>query len=143
KEGQTVKRGDTLVDLMSEALAAAKNEFQTTSLQWESDKKLLELRERLSKQNAITEQMVLDTRNNESRSKLAFQLARGKLKILGLEDRDIERIGHEDNPLRLSLRCPVDGTVVRVVAEPGNLYDKNDVLIHINATSSETTVPER
>src|SRR6202040_1959910 len=64
--GQKVKKGDPLVDLFSNELAAAKNEFRTAYVQWQHDKRLLTMREKLFREKAIAEQLLVDTQNDEA-----------------------------------------------------------------------------
>src|SRR5262249_6739876 len=73
--GQHVKKGDPLVDLFSTDLAAAKNDFQTAYVQWQHDLTLRNVREELIKTNAISQQVLVDTRNDENKSRLALSTA--------------------------------------------------------------------
>jgi RNA polymerase sigma factor (sigma-70 family) len=133
KPGQTVGVDDPLADLFSAALAGAKNEFLSKEIYWNHDQRLLQLREKLHKTKSIAEQLWVDTQNDAEKSKLEFQVARDKLRILGLDDEAIERVPKEDGAqkARLTRRSPVAGTVVEVGAEAGNLYDTNSVLLVI------------
>ena len=81
--GQKVKKGDPLLDLFSTDLAAAKNDFQTAYVQWQHDLTLRTLRENLFKTEAISEQLLTDTRNDENKSRLAVTTARQKLSSSG------------------------------------------------------------
>src|SRR4029077_4738918 len=78
--GQKVKKGDPLVDLFSTDLAAAKNDFQTAYVQWRHDLTLRTLREELIKTNAISQQVLVDTRNDENKSRLTLSTTRQKLR---------------------------------------------------------------
>jgi cobalt-zinc-cadmium efflux system membrane fusion protein len=142
--GQHVQKGDPLVDLFSTELAAAKNDFQTAYVQWKHDVRLLELRERLRKENAIAEQLLVDTRNDESKSRLAYTTAKEKLLVFGVPEEQItpliEHLGDEPIPkdlhaigdkAKMTRLSPVDGIVIERNAVPGNLYDNNDVLMVI------------
>jgi hypothetical protein len=143
--GEVVKKGDPLLDLLSTDLAAAKNDFQTAYVQWKHDERLLKMREGLFKNNAISEQVWLESQNNERKSRLAYATAREKLKLFGVPDEQIDPLikdlasdqhQPEERPsirdkARLTLRSPVDGIVIEVGAMPGNMYDKKDNLIVI------------
>jgi len=137
--GQTVKKGDPLVDLFSTDLAAAKNDYLTREVQWKHDQWYLRTRSELHAKKAISEQLFVETQNNEEKSKLQFQIARERVKVLGLDDKAIGRVSKEDGgqKARLTLRSPVDGTVMEVGAETGNLYDTKSVLIVIGANPSQ------
>ena len=52
KVGQTVKKGDPLVDLFSTDLAAAKSDYETAEVQWKHDRKVLEMRRKWSREKA-------------------------------------------------------------------------------------------
>jgi cobalt-zinc-cadmium efflux system membrane fusion protein len=102
------------------------------------------LRRKLFANNAISEQLWTDTQNDEEKSKLELQVARDELKMLGLDDEAIGRVGKEDGSqkARLTLRAPVDGIVSKVDAELGNLYDMKSVLLILSTTSTgQSTQP--
>ena len=85
--GKQVKKGDPLVDLFSTDLAAAKNDFQTAYVQWQRDLALRELREELIKTEAISKQVLIDTRNDENKSRLAVTTARKNSSSLKFRNR--------------------------------------------------------
>jgi ketosteroid isomerase-like protein/biotin carboxyl carrier protein len=145
KTGQTVKKGDALVDVFSTDLAAAKNDYLTKEIQSNHDQKILAMRRKLYAAKAISEQAWTDAQNSEEKSTLEFQVARDKLKILGLDDEAIGRVGKEagSQKARLTMRAPDDGTVREVDVVPGNLYDMKDLLLILSATSpGQSTGPE-
>jgi biotin carboxyl carrier protein len=138
RPGQTVKKGDALVDVSGVDLAAAKNDYLAKEVQSKNDQKILALRRKLYADKAISEQLWTDTQNDEAKSVLAFEVARDKLKMLGLDDEAIGRIGKEDGgqKARLTLRAPANATVSKVDVELGNVYDMKSVLLILSATSS-------
>jgi cobalt-zinc-cadmium efflux system membrane fusion protein len=142
--GQKVKKGDPLVDLFSTDLAAAKNDFQTAYVQWQHDLRLLSLRKELANTNAIAKQLLVDTQNDENKSRLAYTTAREKLRVFGVPEEQIDPLLKNlgDLPLpkelhtisdkaRMTRVSPVDGVVIIRDVVPGNLYDNNDVLMVI------------
>jgi cobalt-zinc-cadmium efflux system membrane fusion protein len=144
--GQHVRKNDPLVDLFSTELAAAKNDFQTAYVQWQHDFTLRTLREELIKTNAISQQVLVDTRNDENKSRLALSTARQKLRVFEVPEEQIERLVRNLDPTKLPLFeqmgdvvdkarmtrvSPVDGIVIARDAVPGNLYDTNDTLMTI------------
>jgi cobalt-zinc-cadmium efflux system membrane fusion protein len=144
--GQKIKKGDPLVDLFSTDLAAAKNDFQTAYVQWQHDLTLRTLREELIKTNAISQQVLVDTRNDENKSRLALSTARQKLRVFEVPEDQIDRLIKNLNPAkvpsvdqmgdvvdkaRMTRVSPVDGIVINRDVVPGNLYDNNDVLMVI------------
>ena len=144
--GQKVKKGQPLLDLFSTDLAAAKNDFQTAYVQWQHDLTLRELREELFKTEAISEQVLTDTRNDENKSRLAVTTARQKLVVFEVPEEQIDPLVKNLNPAdlpdkdaihsfidkaKMTRLSPVDGIVVLRDVVPGNLYDTNDVLMVI------------
>ena len=142
--GQKVKKGDPLVDLFSTDLAAAKNDFQTAHVQWQHDLRLLKMREKLFAQKAIAEQVLVDSKNDESKSRLAYTTSKEKLLVFGVQEADIDpllkNLGDESLPqelhaisdkAKMTRLSPVEGIVIQRDVVPGNLYDNNDVLMVI------------
>ncbi len=144
--GQLVKKGDPLVDLYSIELAAAKNDFQTAFVQWRHDQRLLDLRRKLVVKDAIAQQVLVDTINDEAKSRLNYDTARGKLRLLGVPEEEIDPLlrnlgdeplkqdpGEIDKKAQMTRLCPVDGVVIKKDVARGNLYDSNDILMEIAA----------
>ena len=142
--GQKVEKGHPLVDLFSTELAAAKNDFQTAYVQWQHDLRLLDMRKKLFEQKAISQQVLVDSQNDESKSRLAFTTAKEKLMVFGVPDEQINPLIQNLGDLRLPQELhvisdkakmtrlsPVEGIVIVRDAVPGNLYDNNDVLMVI------------
>ena len=144
--GQKVRKGDPLVDLFSTELAAAKNDFQTAFVQWQHDLKLRNLREKLFTEKAVSEQLLVDTRNDENKSRLTVRVAREKLRVFGVPDNQIDPLIKNLNPAdlpekdkiesvpdkaRMTRVAPNDGIVIKRDVVPGNYYDSNDVLMVI------------
>jgi membrane fusion protein, heavy metal efflux system len=144
--GQKVSKGDPLLDLYSTDLAAAKNDFQTAYVQWQHDLTLRTHRESLFKTNAISEQLLIDTRNDENKSRLAVTTARQKLLVFAVPEEQIDPLVKnfrpQDLPEKDAIRqvvdkakmtrlSPVDGILIVRDVVPGNFYDTNDVLMVI------------
>lgn len=146
ERGQLVKKGDPLVDLFSTELAKAKSEFQTNYVQWRHDRRLLELREKLIKTGAISEQVLVDTQNDESKSRLDYYTSWENLRVLGVPDDEIEpliaKLGEKTSldlqgmhdvadKAKMTLRSPVNGIIIERDVVAGNLYDNDDVMFVI------------
>jgi cobalt-zinc-cadmium efflux system membrane fusion protein len=144
--GQKVKKGQPLLDLFSTDLAAAKNDLQTAYVQWQHDLTLRTLREELIKTEAISKQVLTDTRNDENKSRLAVITARQKLVVFEVPEDQIDPLVKNLNPndlphtdalyavldrAKMTRLSPVDGIIVARDVVPGNLYDTNDVLMVI------------
>ncbi len=141
EKGQLVKKGEPLVELFSTELATAKNQFQTNYVQWQHDLRLLNAREKLVKSGAVSEQSYVDSRNDESKSRLGYYTSWENLRVLGVPESDIQPLIADLGELpssgsilnvaekaKMALRSPVDGIVIQRDVVPGNLYDNNDVL---------------
>jgi cobalt-zinc-cadmium efflux system membrane fusion protein len=127
-----------LVVVFSRELAQAKNDYLTTEIKWQRTKKLLATHRKLFAEKEIPEQLLVDSQNKEQKIALDFLIARSRLKNLGLDDVVIGQIGNEDGDQkpRLTIAAPADGTIIRVDAVIGNLYDKSDTLIVIRPNPS-------
>ena len=144
--GQRIKKGDPLVELYSIDLAGAKTDFQTKYVQWQHDVKLLNLRQGLEKSGAISQQLWVDTQNEEQKKRLEFNIALDKLavfyevqkeKIDPLLDRlgdkmiDLKSYGSVSDKAKLTMLSKTDGIVIAREVVPGNNYETTDVLMEI------------
>ncbi len=146
KIGDKVKKGDPLVELYSTDLAAAKTDFQTKYVQWQHDLKLYKAREKLVATGAISQQLWVDTQNDEQKSRLDFNIARDKLSVFyeipeeelhplleGIGDKVVDpaKFGTVSNKAKMTLRSKSDGYVILRDVVPGNFYESTDVLMQI------------
>jgi cobalt-zinc-cadmium efflux system membrane fusion protein len=138
KVGQTVKKGDPLLDLLSFDLAEAKSNYELARSEWLRDRKLLQYKRPLVQNNTLPKGELVKVEGDESQSRLKMKIARDKLLIYGLTEAEIENIDAEDGKrnAHMIFRSPVAGRVVQG-AVPGNHYDTNDVLMVIDAGASE------
>ncbi|WP_206108202.1 efflux RND transporter periplasmic adaptor subunit [Paludisphaera soli] len=129
--GESVRKGDPLIDLYSTELAAAKSVYEIEKIQWLYDKKLLEIRESLLQSKAVSQQLYDETRNNEMKNRREYEVARDKLLVYGLTEQEVEGVESEpgSEKARLTLRSPADGLVIDRDVAVGNLYDENDTLL--------------
>jgi multidrug resistance efflux pump len=76
---------------------------------------------------------LIDAQKDESRSLLEYQIAKSKLKTLGLDDEAIKRIENEkaDHLDRFTLRSPVDGAILELDAKVGGLYRARSILMRV------------
>jgi cobalt-zinc-cadmium efflux system membrane fusion protein len=146
KLGDYVKKGDPLVDLYSTELAQAKSDLQTKFVQWQHDKKLYDLRENLVKSGAISNQLWVDTQNDEQKSRLDYYLALDKLQVYEVPKEEIDPLidrlkdnksntlphfGDVSEKAKMTLRAKTDGIVIAREVVSGNYYDTSDVLMII------------
>jgi membrane fusion protein, heavy metal efflux system len=145
--GESVKKGDPLLELRSAELGLAKNECRTKFVQWDHDHKYLVAREPLHKDGRITEIVWTDTVNDEKKSRLDYLVSREKLatyamsneqidKLLeGLSDDRKKAVEADDNTqdiTRMTVCSPIDGVVVERDAVPGNFYDQTNIMLTIS-----------
>jgi RNA polymerase sigma factor (sigma-70 family) len=132
KAGQTVKKGDSLLDLSGTELAAAKSDYRIKKEQWERDRNLLQTRQALIALDDNSRRLLATAQRDESRSLHEFQIAEGKLKSLGLDNEAVKGFEKEegDGAVLLTLHSPIDGTVLDIGAEVGGFYDtKKDLML--------------
>lgn len=131
--GNTVHRGEPLVDLYSADLAEAKMTYEIKKIQWSYDQNLLRSREELRKTRAISDQLFLETQNTEMKSRREQEVAKDLLYVYGLNAEDISKIESQSgaDKARMTLRSPTEGIVIERNVVPGNLYDENDTLLTI------------
>jgi cobalt-zinc-cadmium efflux system membrane fusion protein len=144
--GQKITKGQPLVELYSTDLATAKSDFQTRFVQWQHDLKLLNTRQKLVESGAISQQVWVDTQNDEQKSRLDYNLALDKLTVFYEVPRDeidplIDRLGEKvidprsfgsvTSKARMILRAKTDGYVILRDVVPGNYYESTDVLMEI------------
>ena len=127
--GQTVKKGDPLVEVFSTELAEAKGVYLAVSSRWERDR--ITTKE-LARTGALADK-VSEANDAASQSRLEATQAREKLLVYGLSEEEIDVAGKEDGiqKARMILRARSDGVVIERNAVPGNFYDSRDKLMTI------------
>ena len=145
--GQSVKKGDPLLELRSADLAKAKNECRTKYVQWDHDHKYLIAREPLAKDGRITQIVWTDTQNDEKKSRLTYLVSREKLATYGMTNEQIDKLLEglsddrkkaleaDDNTqdiTRMTMVSPIDGVVVERDVVPGNFYDQTNIMLTIS-----------
>ena len=145
--GQSVKKGDPLLDLLSADLGQAKNDCRTAFVQYNHDKRYLEARRPLVRDGRITQKEWADTQTDEEKSRLTYFVSRDKLITYGMTneqiDKMLENLGEsqlDDKALQLSstditritVVSPIDGIVVDRDAVPGNVYDQVNVMLTLS-----------
>lgn len=115
-------------------MASAKNDYLFKLVQNDRCQRLYDLRERLVKTGAISQQVWVETQNDRDRSQLDLMVVHERLSIVfGLNHDEIEAIKDEsgDRKARYTIRSPVDGTVTRVDVRVQDLVDPKTVLMEI------------
>ena len=145
--GQSVKKGDPLIELRSADLAAAKNDCRTKYVQWDHDHKYLVAREPLAKEGRITQIIWTDTVNDEKKSRLDYLVSRDKLATYGMSSDQIDKLLEglsddrkkaleaDDNTqdiAKMTVVSPTDGVVVERDVVPDNFYDMVNIMLTIS-----------
>jgi cobalt-zinc-cadmium efflux system membrane fusion protein len=129
-----------LIGLLSFDLAEAKSLYEIARNRWQRDKrKILAEKRRVARSQTLPGQAPTEAEVEETESRSKMNLARDKLRFYGLTEDQIDNIEKEDDQRksRLTLRSPIDGTVVQRAAVLGNRYDRNDVLLVIRPSSAD------
>jgi len=131
--GSKVGVGDPLIQLFSNDLAAAKNDYETAISQHARDKKVLDYKAPLAETNSIARKELIEAQNDEAKSNLQMKLAKDKLLVFGLTEKEIADVPNEDGVQKATmiLRSRAAGTVVKRSAVQGNYYDSKDELLQI------------
>ena len=127
--GQTVKKGDPLLESFSTELAEAKRDYLAASSQWERDRIATK---DLARTGAPADK-VSEANNAESQSRLKSAHAKVKLRGYGLTEEQIDAAGKEDaiQKGRMILRARSEGMVVERNVVPGNFYTSTDTLMTV------------
>jgi cobalt-zinc-cadmium efflux system membrane fusion protein len=131
--GATVKVGEPLLELFSNDLAEAKSNYEVASSQWAHDKSVLDYKSPLAKDDVLPRKDLIEVVNDEAQSRLKMKLAKDKLLVFGLTEKEIENAKSEDGvqKAKMILRSRADGVVVNRPVVRGNYYTSADVLMTI------------
>ena len=131
--GSVVKAEEPLLELFSTDLAEAKSNYEAAISQWIHDKEVPDYKTPLAKDNAIAKKEMIEARNDEAQSRLKMKLAKDKLLVYGLKEKEIENAKTEDGvqKAKMILRSRADGIVVERSVVRGNYYTSADLLMKI------------
>jgi membrane fusion protein, heavy metal efflux system len=131
--GTAVKIGDPLLDLFSNDLAEAKSNYELASSQWAHDKKVLDYKTPLAQDNTLPRKELIEVENDEAQSRLKMKLAKDKLLVYGLTEKEIQNAKTEDGveKAKMILRSRAVGSVVLRNVVKGNYYSSADLLMTI------------
>ena len=131
--GSVVQAGTPLLELFSADLAVAKNEYETAISQHARDKKVLDNKAPLAETNAIPRKDLIEAQNDEAKSLLQMKLAKDKLLVFGLTEKEIAEVPNEDGvkKAKMTLRSRSAGSVIKRTVVRGNYYDSKDELMQI------------
>ena len=125
--GSVVRKGDPLLELFSADLAAAKSDYELAVSQWNHDLKVLTYKTPLAREDTLPKKELLEVENDEAQSRLKMKLAKDKLLVYGLTEKEIQAAKDEDGQekARMTLRAWADGVVVKRDVVNGNYYDSS------------------
>jgi cobalt-zinc-cadmium efflux system membrane fusion protein len=125
--GSVIKKDQPLLELFSTDLAAAKSDYEVTISQWKHDKKVYDYKMPLAKANTLAGKEAIEVENDEAQSRLKMKLAKDKLLVYGLTEKEIEEAQNEDGiqKAKMTLRARADGVVVKRDVVQGNYYDSS------------------
>ncbi len=111
--GEKVNAGESLVELHSAEVAAAKSAYLSAVVELDIRKQSFDRETRLQKQSVTSEKELLEAQANYRKAKLAASNLRQRLLNLGLEDDEIARVENEqDTSAQLIVCAPFSGTLV-------------------------------
>ena len=131
--GSPVKEGVPLLELFSTDLAEAKSNYEAAISQHARDKKVLDYKTPLAEGNNIARKELIEAENDEAQSRLKMKLAKDKLLVYGLTEKEIENAAGEDGvqKAKMILRSRAAGVVVVRDVVQGNYYDSTKLLMTI------------
>ena len=131
--GSVVQVGTPLLELFSADLAVAKNEYETAISQHARDKKVLDNKSPLAETNAIPRKDLIEAQNDEAKSLLLMKLAKDKLLVFGLTEKEIAEVPNEDGvkKAKMTLRSRSAGSVIKRTVVRGDYYDSKGELMQI------------
>ncbi len=133
-QGREVKKDDPLLELFSTDLAEAKSNYEVAISQWVHDKEVLDYKTPLALSKALAAKELIEVKNDEAQSRLKMKLAKDKLLVYGLSEKEIESAKTEDGKekAKMIMRSRADGVVVSRNVVPGNYYTSADLLMTIS-----------
>ncbi|SIN74696.1 membrane fusion protein, cobalt-zinc-cadmium efflux system [Singulisphaera sp. GP187] len=131
--GSVVKKGDAILELFSNTLAQAKSDYEMAVNQWRRDKKILDYKSPLAKAGTLPGKELIEIENDEAKSRESMKLAKDKLSVFGLTEKEIQAAMTEEgvSKARMTVRAIADGIVIKRGVVPGNFYDPKDDLMTI------------
>ncbi|WP_296713112.1 efflux RND transporter periplasmic adaptor subunit [Rhodoblastus sp.] len=127
--GEKVASGEIVAMLDSREVADAKSEWQASLVNYDLQKTLFERAEKLWAKRISAEQVYLQAKTTAVTAQLRVNLARQKLRALGVSDSEIEALRSNDNSANLGLypvRAPIAGRVIERKVDVGAAVGGNN-----------------
>src|SRR5207248_1808153 len=98
-----------------------KSQYEMASSQWARDKKVLDYKKPLAESDTLPRKDLIEIVNDEAQSRLKMKLAKDKLLVYGLTEKEIETAKSEDGvqKARMILRSRGTGVVVKKTVVQG------------------------
>lgn len=138
RTGDRVRRGQLLAEINSPELEVVQLEFRNALNNLALSARQLERSQALAKSGALAGRELIDANATHQQNLNAAQIARSKLKSLGLDEATIERIGNgEANQtlVTLPIISPLDGTVNHSDLAVGKVVGANEHLFEVSNLS--------
>jgi len=120
--GETVAKDEVVAMLDSREVADAKSEWQAALVNYDLQKTLFERAEKLWAKRISAEQVYLQAKTTAATAQLRLNLARQKLRSLGVSDGEIDALRADDASANLGLypvRAPIAGRVIERKVDVG------------------------
>ncbi|MBB4200938.1 hypothetical protein CCR94_18375 [Rhodoblastus sphagnicola] len=127
--GEIVAKGEIVAMLDSREVADAKSEWQAALVNYDLQKTLFERAEKLWAKRISAEQVYLQAKTTVAMAQLRVNLARQKLRALGVSDSEIDALRSNDNSANLGLypvRAPIAGRVIERKVDVGAAVGGNN-----------------
>jgi len=135
--GERVRSGQTLATVFSPDLAESQTRYLSMKAEFEYDHQVLQRTERLVAIGAASQQELEEVRALHTRHETEVEGARARLLLLGL---DPEQVAELTSPEQISatvgVPAPVEGVVIRRVANPGLVVDASSELFTVSDLST-------
>lgn len=120
--GETVATGEIVAMLDSREVADAKSEWQAALVNYDLQKTLFDRAAKLWDKRISAEQVYLQAKTTATTAQLRVNLARQKLRSLGVSDAEIDTLRAADESANLGLypvRAPISGRVIERKVDVG------------------------
>jgi len=120
--GETVAKNEVVALLDSREVADAKSEWQAALVNYDLQKTLFERAEKLWTKRISAEQVYLQAKTTAATAQLRLNLARQKLRSLGVSEGEIDALRADDASANLGLypvRAPISGRVIERKVDVG------------------------
>jgi len=128
--GDTVRPGQTLVELQSVELGRTRADYRTAKARLELARRTLQRKRSLAKERIVPQREVQEAEAEVSSAEAALQAATTALRVFGISDGDLDASRNADTS-RFQLRAPIAGTVIERNVVAGQVTDPARPLFRI------------